>query len=264
MISRDDRAIDVAFWRERLERAIGFREILEIDATAYRLVHGEADLLPSLVVDRYGDYLVMQALSQGMDRLTPTLVPLLVELTGAKGVLARNDPEGAPARRPRAESRGRARRGARDHRRARRRGVTYDVDPWRGQKTGLFLDQRENRRGGRALRARRVARLFQLQRRLRAGAGAALPDGGGARRLGRRRGPHHRQRRRQRPRQPHRPRGQRVRRAAAPRTRGRPLRHHRAGPAGLRQEQGRRSRTPWPATRKSTSGPCACWRPAAT
>ena len=56
-------------------------------------MHGEADLLPSLVVDRYDDYLVMQALSQGMDRLTPTLVRLLVELTGAKGVLARNDPK---------------------------------------------------------------------------------------------------------------------------------------------------------------------------
>ena len=80
MISRDDRAIDLAFWRERLERALSFREILEIDATAYRLVHGEADLLPSLVVDKYDDYLVIQALSQGMDRLTPTIVPLLVEL----------------------------------------------------------------------------------------------------------------------------------------------------------------------------------------
>ena len=144
MIARDDRPIDLAFWRDRIERAIAFREILAIDATAYRLVHGEADLLPSLVVDRYGDYLVMQALSQGMDRLTPTLVPLLVELTGAKGVLARNDPkvrllEGLPqavevvhGAVPEAIT-------------VREAGVTYDVDPWRGQKTGLFLDQRENR-----------------------------------------------------------------------------------------------------------------------
>ena len=144
MISRDDRVIDTAFWRERLERAISFREILEIDATAYRLIHGEADLLPSLVVDRYGDYLVMQALSQGMDRLTPALVPLLVELTEAKGVLARNDPkvrllEGLEQKVevvhgvvPETMS-------------VREAGVTYDVDPWRGQKTGLFLDQRENR-----------------------------------------------------------------------------------------------------------------------
>ena len=58
-------------WRARIEPAIAFRASLKIDATAYRLVHGEADLLPSLVVDRYGDYLVVQALSQGMDRLLP-------------------------------------------------------------------------------------------------------------------------------------------------------------------------------------------------
>jgi len=144
MIARDDCAIDTAFWRERLERAISFREILEIDATAYRLVHGEADLLPSLVVDRYGDYLVLQALSQGMDRLTPELVPLLVELTEAKGVLARNDPkvrllEGL-------EQKVEVVHGAVPETiSVREAGVTYDVDPWRGQKTGLFLDQRENR-----------------------------------------------------------------------------------------------------------------------
>ncbi len=144
MIARDDRPIDLAFWRDRIECAIGFREILEIDATAYRLVHGEADLLPSLIVDRYGDYLVMQALSQGMDRLTATLVPLLVELTGAQGVLARNDPkvrllEGL-------EQKVEVVHGAVPETiAAREGGVAYDVDPWRGQKTGLFLDQRENR-----------------------------------------------------------------------------------------------------------------------
>ncbi|MGE0863821.1 MAG: class I SAM-dependent rRNA methyltransferase [Vicinamibacterales bacterium] len=144
MIARDDRVIDDAFWRERLANAIAFREILEIDATAYRLVHGEADLLPSLVVDRYDDYLVMQALSQGMDRLTPALVRLLVELTGAKGVLARNDPkvrllEGL-------EQKVEAVHGAVPEAIAVREGaVRYEVDPWRGQKTGLFLDQRENR-----------------------------------------------------------------------------------------------------------------------
>ncbi len=144
MIARDDRPIDLAFWRDRLECAIGFREILEIDATAYRLVHGEADLLPSLIVDRYGDYLVMQALSQGMDRLTATLVPLLVELTGAQGVLARNDPkvrllEGLEQKVEVVHGTVPGTIAAREG------GVAYDVDPWRGQKTGLFLDQRENR-----------------------------------------------------------------------------------------------------------------------
>jgi 23S rRNA (cytosine1962-C5)-methyltransferase len=144
MISHDEKPIDEAFWRARLATAIAFRDTLKINATAFRLVHGEADLLPSLIVDRYGDYLVMQALSQGMDRLAPTLVRLLVEITGAKGVLARNDPkvrmlEGleqkvevlhgdVPATIEVTEA-----------------GITYQVDPWHGQKTGLFLDQRENR-----------------------------------------------------------------------------------------------------------------------
>ena len=116
-----------------------------IDATAYRLVHGEADLLPSLIVDRYDDYLVMQTLSQGMDRLARRSTTLLVELTGAKGVLARNDPKvrqlegleqkveiACTAPSPKSIT-------------VREAGVTYGVDPWRGQKTGLFLDQRENR-----------------------------------------------------------------------------------------------------------------------
>ena len=144
MVARGDRPIDDAHWRQRLASAIAFRRTLDIDATAYRLVHGEADLLPSLIVDRYDEYLVMQALSQGMDRLTPTLVRLLVELTGAKGVLARNDPkvrllEGLEQKveilHGQVPESVTVREGA----------ITYTVDPWRGQKTGLFLDQRENR-----------------------------------------------------------------------------------------------------------------------
>ena len=144
MVSRDDTPIDEAFWRGRLDRAITFRETLEIDATAYRLVHGEADLLPSLIVDRYGDYLVIQTLSQGMDRLSATLTALLVERTGARGVLARNDPkvrqlEGL-------DQKVEVLHGAVPETIAVREAkVTYNVDPWRGQKTGLFLDQRENR-----------------------------------------------------------------------------------------------------------------------
>src|SRR5687768_4247159 len=144
MISHDETPIDDAFWRARLEAAIRFRDTLQINATAFRLVHGEADLLPSLIVDRYDDYLVMQTLSQGMDRLAPTLVRLLAEMTGATGILARNDPkvrtlEGLDQKVevmhgevPETISVYEA-------------GITYTVDPWHGQKTGLFLDQRENR-----------------------------------------------------------------------------------------------------------------------
>jgi 23S rRNA (cytosine1962-C5)-methyltransferase len=144
MLSRDETPIDDAFWRARLANAIGFRATLNLEATAYRLVHGEADLLPSLIVDRYDEYLVVQTLSQGMDRLGPVLASLLVELTGARGVLARNDPkvrqlEGL-------EQKVEVLHGAVPEAiTVREAGVTYEVDPWRGQKTGLFLDQRENR-----------------------------------------------------------------------------------------------------------------------
>jgi len=65
MLSYGDQAADEALVRRRIETAIAFRESLALDATAYRIVHGEADLLPSLIVDRYGEYLVVQTLSQG-------------------------------------------------------------------------------------------------------------------------------------------------------------------------------------------------------
>ncbi len=144
MIATERREIDATFWHERLEAAIRFRDTLGIDATAYRLVHGEADLLPSLIVDRYADYLVLQTLSQGMDRLTPILVASLMELTGAKGILARNDPkvrllEGL-------EQKTEVLVGEVPETIEVREGrITYQVDPRHGQKTGLFLDQRENR-----------------------------------------------------------------------------------------------------------------------
>jgi len=144
VIARGEVAIDDAFWRGRLQAAIDFRASLAIDGTAYRLVHGEADLIPSLIVDRYADYLVVQALSQSTDRLMPTFVRILVELTGARGVLARNDP------------RVRLLEGLDQHVHAlhgdvpreievHEYGVRFLAAPWTGQKTGAFLDQRENR-----------------------------------------------------------------------------------------------------------------------
>jgi 23S rRNA (cytosine1962-C5)-methyltransferase len=135
---------DEAWLRRRLEAAIAFRTTLQIDATAYRLVHGEADLLPSLVIDRYGDYLVVQALSQAMDRLLPDVVGILGDLVQPKGILARNDPrarvlEGL-------EQRVEVLAGEiPDAVEVHELGVKYAVDLRHGQKTGLFLDQRENR-----------------------------------------------------------------------------------------------------------------------
>jgi 23S rRNA (cytosine1962-C5)-methyltransferase len=144
MLTRGDVVADDALIRHRLERAIAFRASLGLDATAYRLVNGEADLLPSLVVDRYGEYLVVQALSQGMDRQLPAVTRVLVELVGATGILARNDPrvrtlEGLPQTVE-------VLHGEIPETIVVREGpVEYDVDLRHGQKTGLFLDQRENR-----------------------------------------------------------------------------------------------------------------------
>ena len=144
MLAVGEAADGPALVRARLERALAFRTSLSLDATACRLVHGEADLLPSLIVDRYGDYLVVQTLSQGMDRLLPAIVSILGEVAHPRGILARNEP------------RARVLEGLEqqvevlagevpEHVEVTEVGVTYDVDLQRGQKTGLFLDQRENR-----------------------------------------------------------------------------------------------------------------------
>jgi 23S rRNA (cytosine1962-C5)-methyltransferase len=144
MITYGSAAVPAAFLKDRLAAAIAFRDGLGLDATAYRLVHGEADRLPSLIVDRYGDYLVVQTLSQGIDRRVPEIVSALVELAHPTGILARNDPrvrllEGL-------EQRVEVLHGEVPDRLDVREGaVAYSVDPWHGQKTGLFLDQRENR-----------------------------------------------------------------------------------------------------------------------
>src|SRR4029434_9056352 len=134
----------VSLRRSSREGAIGSGDPLDLDATAYRLVHGEADLLPSLVIDRYGSYLVIQALSQGMDKLLPTVTGWLAELLSPAGILARNDPkvrtlEGL-------EQTVEVLAGSVPDTVVVREGpIQYEVDLRKGQKTGLFLDQRENR-----------------------------------------------------------------------------------------------------------------------
>ena len=173
VVTQHDVAVDEVFWRGRLKQAISFRESLGIDASAYRLVHGEGDLIPSFVVDRYGDYLVVQALSQSTDQLLPVFTDLLVELTEPIGILARNDPrvrllEGL-------EQHVEVLHGAVPETITVKEGkIEYDVDPYHGQKTGAFLDQRENRQAasqyvsGRALDCFSYAGGFALQLAARA------------------------------------------------------------------------------------------------
>ncbi len=143
MLTRDATHVDRAFWRDRLAAAIAVRHRLDVDATAVRLVHGEADLLPSLIVDRYADVLVVQTLSQGTDTHRELIVELLVELLQPRGVLLRNDPkvrtlEGLPQEVALAYGE------VPEQVEVRVGPVTSVVDPWHGQKTGLFLDQSEN------------------------------------------------------------------------------------------------------------------------
>jgi 23S rRNA (cytosine1962-C5)-methyltransferase len=140
----DDAVADAAWWRDRIGRAVARRAGLGADATAYRLVHGEGDGLPSLVADRYDRWVVVQLMSAGLEAFRAEIVAALRDLTGAEGVLARND----------ASLRGReglAREVTLLHGDVPQElevvehGVRYLAAPWTGQKTGAFLDQRENR-----------------------------------------------------------------------------------------------------------------------
>ncbi len=142
-LSREDRACDRGLFRERLLAARELRERLFPESDAWRLVHGEADLLPGLVVDRYGDYLVVQLLTQGTEVRKALWVDLLCELFQPKAIVERSDAkvralEGL-------ESRREVLYGTLPERVEYREGeVRLAVDLLGGQKTGSFLDQREN------------------------------------------------------------------------------------------------------------------------
>ncbi len=136
-----------AMFDDRLRAAVAYRDELGIDGTACRLVHGEADRLPALVVDRYGDdrghWLVLQALCQGMDRRLPAIVERLQAISNPLGILARNDPK--VRRLEGLDERVEVLAGEIPDAITVREGtVTFRADVRHGQKTGLFLDQREN------------------------------------------------------------------------------------------------------------------------
>jgi 23S rRNA (cytosine1962-C5)-methyltransferase len=142
-----------------LRDAVRWRQTVAAGAEAYRLVHGEGDGVPSLVVDRYGDYLVVQTLSQGTDRRKAEIVDALVEELRPRGILARNDPkvrtlEGL-------EPEVTLLHGEVPETIEVREGeVRLAVDLWKGQKTGLFLDQRENHQMARAYARGRILDAF--------------------------------------------------------------------------------------------------------
>jgi 23S rRNA (cytosine1962-C5)-methyltransferase len=143
LLSNRVESIDRAFFKRRLTQAIAHRERVVENSDAYRVVFSEADLLPGLIVDRYGSCLVMQTLSQGMDRARDLIADCLMELLAPVGILARNDAavrglEGLPL-----ESKVLA--GEVPERvTIRINGLTLEADLRHGQKTGAYLDQREN------------------------------------------------------------------------------------------------------------------------
>jgi 23S rRNA (cytosine1962-C5)-methyltransferase len=144
MLTREEAPIGPAWWRERIAAAAAYRDGLAPDATAYRVVHAEADGLPSLVVDRYGEFLVVQFLSAGLEARRREIVDALVEVLRPAGILARND---VPVRVHERLSRETVllHGFVPEHVEIEEAGVRHLAAPWHGQKTGAFLDQRENR-----------------------------------------------------------------------------------------------------------------------
>jgi len=135
-------AIDATWWADRIAAAV--RRRAGIPATAYRVVHGEGDGLPSLVVDRYGPYVVAQLLSAGLEQVRADVLDGIGAALAPEGILLRNDTtvrrhEGLPLEIVPA-------RGAvPDTVAVEEAGIRYLAAPRTGQKTGAFLDQRENR-----------------------------------------------------------------------------------------------------------------------
>ncbi len=139
-----DALIGESWWHARIAHAVARREPIAKTANAYRLVHGEGDGLPSLVADRYDRWVVVQLLSAGLEAFRPEITEALQALTGADGILARND---ASVRAREGLARvveplaGEVPQEVNVH----ENGVRYLAAPHTGQKTGAFLDQRENR-----------------------------------------------------------------------------------------------------------------------
>ncbi len=195
-----DATIDQKFLERRLTRALRLREKL-FDKPYYRLVHAEADGLPGLVIDRFGDLVVCQLNSAGMAQLEQPLLDALQSALAPRAVVLRND---SPVRELEGLERSRcASRGAswRDRSSWSRTSSRYLADPLGGQKTGWFYDQRDNRAfAARLARRRARARPLQLQRRLRHRGGRGRRQAGaGDRPLPGRARPRAGQRRAQRP-----------------------------------------------------------------
>ena len=136
-------AIDQGFFKRRLAAAEAFRKRVVADSDAYRLVHGEADQLPGLVIDRYQECFTIQTLDQGMDRAKSEIVNSLVEQFAPKGIVERND-AGVRKRESLPLQTGVLSGEVPERVLIHMNGLELEADLLTGQKTGVFLDQREN------------------------------------------------------------------------------------------------------------------------
>jgi 23S rRNA (cytosine1962-C5)-methyltransferase len=144
-----DDPIDREWWRRRIRDAGARRAGIGPETNAYRLVYSEGDLLPSLIIDRYDDVFVLQTLSQGTEGIKPLLVELLTEELAPRAIIERNDVrvrqhEGLEM------TAGTLYGEAPEEFEILQDGIRFNVSPLSGQKTGSFLDQRENRIAARA------------------------------------------------------------------------------------------------------------------
>lgn len=142
LLTTDDVETDRSWWRARIQAAAARRSA--IDATAWRVVHGEGDGLPSLVIDRYGPYVVAQLLSAGVESAREDIGGAIQDVLAPEGILLRNDAavrrhEGLPLEVTLLSG------VVPETVEVIEGGVKYLAAPWHGQKTGGFLDQRENR-----------------------------------------------------------------------------------------------------------------------
>ena len=132
-----------SFFLERISTAFDLRRRIFSEGDAFRVVHGEADFLPGLVVDRYNSFLCVQTVSAGMDQRLPMICDALEELFSPEGIIERNETplralENLPQRKG-------VIRGTCGPTSFEESGVFFLIDPLAGQKTGFYLDQRENR-----------------------------------------------------------------------------------------------------------------------
>lgn len=141
--TRED--VDEAFFRRRLEAALDYRRLVMPGEHSFRVVFSEGDLLPGLIVDKFGDYLSVQFLTLGMDQRRDMILDVLEALLSPGGIYERSD-VGTRRLEGLEERKGLLRGRVPQVVTVQENGLKFIVDVHGGQKTGFFLDQKENRR----------------------------------------------------------------------------------------------------------------------